>query len=252
MAGHSAWKNIKHKKAANDARRGKAWSKCARLIIVAARTGGGDPASNLNLRYAIDDARAENMPRDTIEKAIKKGTGELQAESYESAIYEGYGPGGVAMMVEILTDNRHRTAPEVKRIFERHGGNLGGPGSVSYVFQTRGQIMVPKAGAPGGEDKLMELALDAGAEDVRDEGEYWQVLSEPGAFPGVRAAIEKAGIKFEEARITMVPNTTVRLAGEDAKRVVALVEALEDHDDVQKVHANFEISEADLAAMAKA
>jgi YebC/PmpR family DNA-binding regulatory protein len=247
MAGHSAWKNIKHKKAAADARRGKVWSKCARAIIVAAKTGGGDPASNLALRYAIDDARAANMPRDTIDKAIKKGTGELAAESYESATYEGYGPSGVAVMIEILTDNRHRTAPEVKRILERAGGNLGGPGSVGYMFQPRGMILIAKATA--GEERVMDAALDAGALDVTEEGETWRVVTEPGDLARVRDALDKGGLAIESAELTREPTMTVALSGEDARRVVALMEELEDHDDVQRVHANFEIPDAELAAM---
>lgn len=249
MAGHSAWKNIKHKKAVNDARRGKMWSKCARAIIVAARIGGGDPASNLALRYAIDDARAENMPRDTIEKAIKKGTGELAAETYERAMYEGYGPGGVAVMVEILTDNRHRTAPEIKRIFERAGGNLGGPGSVGFMFLNRGVILVPRSAA--GEEKMMDIVLDAGAIDVAAVGEQWQVITEPTSFIAVRQAVEAAKLPIDKAELTMIPTNTVTCSGDDAKQMLSLIEELEEHDDVQKVHANFEIPDAELAALQK-
>lgn len=247
MAGHSRWANIKHKKAKSDAIRGKAWSKCARAIIIAARNGGGDPASNLTLRYAIDDAKAANMPKDTITNAIKKGTGELTGVNYERIIYEGYGPVGVAVMLELLTDNRNRTAPEIKKIFDKHGGNLGTNGCVSYIFQTRGQVMVAKAAVD--EDQLMALALEAGAEDVVDSGESWQVLSELPAFLTVQGAVEAAGIAVESAGITMIPSTTVTCTGEDAKRVLALVEALEDNDDVQKVHANFEIPEAEIVAL---
>lgn len=247
MAGHSAWKNIKHRKAVVDARRGKMWSKCARAIIVAARVGGGDPAANLALRYAIDDARAVNMPRDTIEKAIKKGTGELAAESYESIIYEGYGPAGVAMMLEILTDNRNRTSPDIKGIFDKHGGNLGTTGCVSYVFQAMGEVVIPKSAI--GEEKLMELVLDAGAEDVRSPGDMWQVLCKPADFAAVRAAVENAKLPVESAGMTMIPNTTVTLTGEDAKRVLTLIEALEDNDDVQKVHANLDIPESEMATL---
>lgn len=246
MAGHSAWKNIKHKKAAADAKRGKAWSKCARAIIVAARNGG-DPAANLALRYAIDDAKSENMPKDTIEKAIKKGTGELASETYEHAIYEGYAAGGVAVIVEILTDNRHRTAPDVKRTFERYGGNLGGPGSVSFMFQNRGVVFVPKAAAT--EETIMDVVLDAGAQDVIDLGEQWQIITETADFVAVRSAIEEAKLPVAKAELTFLPTNTVSCAGEIAKKVVSLVEELEDYDDVQKVHANFEISEAELAAM---
>jgi YebC/PmpR family DNA-binding regulatory protein len=247
MAGHSKWANIKHRKGRQDARRSKVWSKCARAIIVAAKAGGGDPAMNLTLRYAIDDAKAQNMPKDTIENAIKKGTGELGGVHYESVIYEGYGPGGVAILLEILTDNRNRTAPEIKRLFERHGGNLGTSGCVAYIFQSKGQVFVAKAGTD--EDTVMAAALDAGAQDVIDADESWQVVSEPGDFIAVREALEAAGVTVESAEITMIPSTTIACTGKDAAKVVALVEELDDHDDVQKVHANFDIPEQELAAM---
>lgn len=247
MAGHSAWKNIKHKKAAKDAKRGKAWTKCARAIIVAARAGGGDPEMNYALRAAVDDARAENMPRDTIENAIKKGTGELEGVNYESMMYEGYGPAGVAIMLEILTDNRNRTAPDIKILFQKYGGNLGAPGSVAYGFQSRGQIFIPKSAAS--EDTVIGAALEAGADDVIDDGEMWRVLTPPTAFTQVRRAVEKANLKIESAGLTMIPTNTIAVAGEDARKVLALVEALEDYDDVQKVHANFEIPDAELAAI---
>lgn len=246
MAGHSAWKNIKHRKAAQDARRGKMWSKCARAIIVAARHGGGDPEANLSLRYAIDEARAVNMPRDTIENAIKKGTGSLGTEDYESALYEGYGPGGVAMLLEILTNNRNRTAPEVKGLFEKYGGKLGTPGSVAHQFQSRGVVSVLKAGIA--EDALMEAALEAGAEDVRDEGDQWQVVCEPSAFVSVRKAVEALGAGIQQAGVTMLPTMTVRCTGPTAQKVLSLIEGLEDHDDVQKVHANCEIEDQEVAA----
>ena len=247
MAGHSAWKNIKHKKAAADAKRGKAWSKCARLIIVAAKTGGGDPESNLALRYAIDDAKAVNMPKDTIEKAIKKGTGELQAESYESALYEGYGPGGAAILLDILTDNRNRTAPEIKGIFDKHGGNLGTPGSVAYLFSKRGMVALPKSA--GDEDDVMAAVLDAGADDVVDAGESWQVLSDAAALQAVRKACEAAGFAIEACELTMIPATTVAVGPDHARRLLNLVEALEDHDDVQKVYANFEVPDEVMAGL---
>ena len=247
MAGHSAWKNIKHKKAAADAKRGKLWSKAARLIIVAAKTGGGDPDANLALRYAIDDAKAVNMPKDTIEKAIKKGTGELQAESYEATVYEGYGAGGVAMMLDLLTDNRNRTAPEIKKIFERHGGNLGTTGCVGYLFNTRGEVLVPKSAAD--EDTLTLAVLDAGADDVADAGESWQVQCEPAATQAVRKAVEAAGLPVESSGLTRIPTTTVTVTGDTAAKVLALVEELEDHDDVQKVYANFEVPEEEMAKL---
>jgi len=249
MAGHSAWKNIRHKKAAIDAKRGKLWSKCARSIIVAARHGGGDPDMNLALRYAIDDARSVNMPKDTIEKAIKKGTGDLEAANYEAAIYEGYGPHGVALLLEILTDNRNRTAGELRQIFERGGGNLGSAGCVSYIFQSMGQLFVAKKAAE--EDALIQLTLDAGAQDVRDAGESWQVLCEPAALARVRAAVEKAGIPLESAGLTMLPNMSVTCSGETARKVLNLIENLEDHDDVQNVHSNIEIPDQELAALSQ-
>ena len=239
MAGHSKWANIKHKKARMDAKRGKAWSKCSKAIMVAAKNGGGDPAANLALRYAIDEAKAVNMPKDTIENAIKKGTGEAGGANFESMVYEGYGPGGVAIMLDILTDNRNRTAPEIRKLFEKGGGNLGATGCVSYLFQSKGQLFVNKQGAD--EDTVMTAALEAGAEDVVDQEEAWEVLTDPSAFLPVREALEAAGLTIESAELTMIPDTTVELAGDDAEKVVRLVDALEDHDDVQKVFANFEV-----------
>ena len=247
MAGHSKWANIKHKKAANDAKRGKMWSKLARAIIMAAKNGGGDPATNLPLRYAIDDAKAENMPKQTIENAIKKGSGELGAEHYDAVTYEGYGPNGVAVMVEVLTDNRNRTVPELKKIFERCGGNLGTSGCVSYLFSPKGMINVAKAKAS--EDRIMEVALEAGAEDVTDEGEYWQVVTEQADYPAVRQAIQDAKIEIQSAELTMIPSTTVRCTGKHAEQILTLMEMMEDHDDVQKVHANFDIADEEMATL---
>jgi YebC/PmpR family DNA-binding regulatory protein len=247
MAGHSAWKNIKHKKAAADARRGKAWSKCARAIIVAAKNGGGDPDANLALRYAILDAKAANMPKDTIEKAIKKGTGELAGESLESAVYEGYGPGGVALLIEILTDNRNRTAGEVRMILDKNGGKLGASGCVAYLFSPKGQILVP-AGAIE-EDALMTLALDAGAEDIAAAGESWLITTGPADLLKVRQALEAANLAIESAELVQLPSTSVKCDGETAEKVIKLIEALEENDDVQKVHANFEIPEAEMAKL---
>jgi YebC/PmpR family DNA-binding regulatory protein len=246
MAGHSSWKNIKHRKAAVDAKRGKAWSRCARVIIVAARTGGGDPETNLSLRYAIDDAKFYNMPKDTIEKAIKKGTGELAGESIEAAMYEGYAH-GVAFLIEILTDNRNRTAGDVRHIFEKNGGQLGKSGSVAYLFAPKGQLIVAKSTAS--EDAIMALALEAGAEDVVDAGEAWQVLTAPGDFIPVRLALENAKIRPESAELIQVPSNTVAITGHSAETVLKIVDALDDNDDVQKVHANFEIAEEELAKM---
>lgn len=247
MAGHSKWANIKHRKARQDARRGSAWSKCARAIIVAAKNGGGDPASNLTLRYAIEEARSANMPKDTIANAIKKGTGELAGENYESAIYEGYGPNGIAVLLEILTDNRNRTAGEIRKIFEKGGGNLGSSGCVAYIFQPKGQILVAKHDAD--EETVLQSVLDAGADDVVDGGDLWQIVCDPADFIAVKDAVEAAGIPTESASMARIPNTTVAVASNDARKVLGMLEALEDHDDVQKVYANFDISDEVMASM---
>jgi len=250
MAGHSKWANIKHRKARQDQKRGKEWSKCARQIIVAARNGGGDPDTNLALRYAIDDAKAVNMPKDTIEKAVKKGTGELGGENYEAATYEGYGPNGVAMFVEALTDNRNRTAGEIRSTFSKHGGNLGTDGSVAFMFNRRGLISVPKAAI--GEEAIMDAALEAGAEDVADADDYWEIQTDPADFQQVREALMNREIPIETASLTMIPENTVLCTGNDAKKVLNLMDALEDNEDVQKVHANFEIPDEELAALESA
>lgn len=244
MAGHSHWARIKRAKAVTDARRGKAWSKLSRAVIVAARNGGGDPDSNLALRYAIDAARDANMPRDTIERAIKKGTGELGGEAYEELIYEGYGPGGAAVMCSILTDNRNRTAGEIKKIFEMRGGNLGATNCVAWMFTKRGLFLVPADRAD--EDTLTQLALEAGADDVRRVGDAFELSCEPGVFEAVRAALQQAGVQPESAEVSLSPNSTVQLEGERAGQMLKLVEALEDHDDVQHVYSNFEISDAEM------
>ncbi len=249
MAGHSKWANIKHRKGRQDARRSKLWSKCARAIIVAARQGGGDPASNLTLRYAIDEARSQNIPKDTIENAIKKGTGNIAGVAYESIVYEGYGSGGVAIMIDCLTDNRNRTVPEIRKMFEKFGGNLGASGCVAYNFQSKGQVFVAKGGTE--EEPVINIALEAGAEDVTDADESWQVVSDPGGYLTVRDALESAGMAIESAGISMIPSSTVSVTGKDARRVLHLIESLEDHDDVQKVHANFEISEEELALLSE-
>ncbi len=247
MAGHSKWANIRHRKGRQDAKRSKLWSKCSRMIIVAAKSGGGDPAANLNLRYAIDEAKAQNMPKDTIENAIKKGTGDLDGVSYEAIMYEGYGPGGVAVMLDCLTDNRNRTAPELRKIFEKGGGNLGESGCVAFNFIQRGQIFIARQGVE--EEALMDAALEAGAGDVRDGEESWEVVTPTSSYMAVRKALEEAGYKIEAASITMIPTNTVKVTGKDAARVMKLMEALEDQDDVQAVHANFDIPEEELAAL---
>lgn len=242
MAGHSKWANIKHRKAKVDAKRGKAWSKCARAIIVAAKEGGGDPASNLSLRYAVEEAKAANMPKDTIERAIKKGAGELEGETYEHVRYEGYGPSGVAIIADCLTDNRNRTAPEMRTVFSKYGGNLGATGCVAYMFEPRGLITLDAEGAPG-EDKMMEIALEAGAEDVElDEG-VWTITTSPTELLTVKEALEGAGLTLASSELTMLPANTVAVSGADAEKVLALMDALEDNDDVQKVYANFDLVE---------
>jgi len=247
MAGHSKWANIKHRKARQDEKKGKVWSKCARAIIMAARNGGGDLDTNLTLRYAVDEAKVANMPKDTIDKAIKKGTGELGAENYEAVTYEGYGPNGVAMFVECLTDNRNRTAGDIRSIFSKAGGNLGTDGSVAFVFNRRGLFTVAKD--KYSEEQIMEAALEAGAEDVAEDGDYWSIETDPTDFQQVRNALEEADIELESAELTMIPTNTIACTGADAKKVVTLVENLEDNDDVQKVHANFDIPDEELAAL---
>jgi YebC/PmpR family DNA-binding regulatory protein len=242
MSGHSHWAGIKYKKAAADAKRGKIWSKIARMIIVAAKQGGGDPSANLSLRYAIDKAKASNMPKDTIEKAIKKGTGELEGMSFEEALYEGYGPNGVAIMVEALTDNRNRTGPEIKRLFEKHGGSLGTSGCVNWMFTKKGLITVNVANVD--EEQLLEIALSAGADDMQASGEVFEITCEPGAYEELKKTLEENEIPVEVAEISMVPQSTIDISDEHtAKKIISLMEAFEDHDDVQNTYANFDIPE---------
>jgi YebC/PmpR family DNA-binding regulatory protein len=246
MAGHSHWAGIKHKKAANDAKRGKMWSKIARMIIVAARNGGGDPSANLALRYAIDKAKAANMPKDTIEKAVKKGTGDLGGVNYEEVLYEGYGPTGVAVMVEALTDNRNRTGPEIKRIFEKHGGSLGTTGCVNWMFDKKGLITVGTASV--NEDELMELALGAGADDMENTGDVFEITCDPSAYEELKRTLEAKEIPIEVAEISMVPQNLVEIDDEAvARRVISMMEAFDDHDDVQNAYANFDIPEEVMA-----
>ena len=241
MAGHSHWSKIKRAKGATDAKRGKIWSKIARKIIIAAKNGG-DPRDNLNLRYTIDEAKAANMPKDTIANAIKKGTGELGGENYEPVTYEGYAPGGVALLVEGLTNNRSRTAPEMRSILEKHGGNFASTGAVAFQFTKQGVITIKAAAAD--EDALMELALEAGADDVRNEGEFIEVITTPVAYQKVKDAIEKANISIEASEITNLPINTVPLSEEAAQKLLKLIDALEDNDDVQNVSHNAEIPES--------
>ena len=247
MAGHSHWARIKRAKSVTDARRGRVWSRLSRGIIVAARQGGGDPDSNLALRYAIDAARDANMPKDTIERAIKKGTGELGGAALEELVFEGYGPGGAAVLCRVLTDNRNRTAPEIKRIFEMHGGNVGSANCVAWMFTKRGVFVV--AASQADEDTLTGIALESGADDVQSLGDAFELTCDPAAFGAVRQALEAAGIKPESAEVSMVASSQVNLAGAEAERMLKLIEALEDHDDVQAVHSNFEVSEEDMARL---
>lgn len=242
MAGHSHWAKIKRAKGATDAKRGKVWSKIARKIIIAAKAGGGDPAQNLSLRYVIDEAKGALMPKDTIEKAIMKGTGELGAENYENAQYEGYAPGGVAMIVEALTNNRARTAPELRKIFEVHGGNLGQTGSVSFQFTKQGIITIKSSATT--EEKLMELALEAGAEDITSASEFFEVTTTPVNFLKVKEAISKANIPIEASEITFIPNTTVPIDAQAGQNLLKFIDALEDNEDVQNVSHNAEIPDS--------
>lgn len=241
MAGHSKWANIKHRKGRQDAKRSKLWSKIARIIIVAAKAGGGDPAANLTLRYAIDEAKAANMPKDTINNAIKKGTGELGTASYESAVYEGYGPGGVAFMITTLTDNRNRTGPEMRVLFDRAGGQLGATNCVAYMFEQKGVITVPVDAVD--EDELMELALEAGAGDVTNEGEVYEITCEPADFSAVRDALEAKNINPSSIELAMIAGNLVTPDIDKARKVLNLVEQFEDNDDVQKVYTNLDISD---------
>ena len=246
MSGHSHWATIKHKKGALDAKRGKIWSKIARMIIVAAKNGGGDPDGNLALRYAIDKGKAANMPKDTIEKAIKKGTGEAGGVSFEEVLYEGYGPSGVAIMVEVLTDNRNRTGPEIRRIFEKHGSALGSAGCVAWMFSKKGLITVKASSI--GEDELMELALSLGADDVNNTGTTYEITCAPTAYLGLKKALEAKNIPIESSDIAMIPQNMIPISEENvAKKILGLMEAIEDHDDVQNAYSNFDIPEEVMA-----
>lgn len=240
MSGHSHWSGIKHKKAIVDAKRGKLWSKIARMIIVAAKSGGGDPSANLTLRYSIDKAKAANMPKDTIEKAVKKGTGELGGVNYEEVLYEGYAPGGIAVMLEGLTDNRARTAPEIKKIFERRGGSLGASGCVGWMFSKKGLIAV-KTDAIG-EDELMDIVLSAGADDMQNLGDVYEITCAPTAFEPLKKTLEDKKIALEMAQLSMIPQTKIQISDmETARKILGMMDEFEDHDDVQEVYANFDI-----------
>lgn len=249
MSGHSHWAGIKHRKGAADAKRGKLFSKLAKQITVAARHGGGDPAMNLSLRYAIDRAKASSMPKDNIERALKKGTGEIEGAALEEIRYEGYAPAGVAVMLEILTDNRNRTGAEIRKIFEKLGGNLGTANCVSFLFENKGLISVKTSAVE--EDALMEIALDVGAENLEKAGEVYEITTTPANLYKVKTALEAKKIPLESADITFLPVTKVTLDEHDARKVLNLLDQLEDHDDVQNIHSNYDISDEILHKIAE-
>jgi YebC/PmpR family DNA-binding regulatory protein len=246
MSGHSKWATIKHKKAAADARRGKAFTKLIREITIAARVGGGDPDSNPRLRSAIQAAKAENMPNENIERAVQRGTGQLEGEHYEEVMFEGYGPGGVGMLIEVVTTNRNRVVSEIRHLMGKHGGNMAESGAVGWMFSRKGDIYVPKEAAE--EDKLLSIALDAGAEDVRDDDSSWEILTPPESFETVRDALVAAGIQPGSAEVGWVAQNYIKLTGSAAQQMLRMVEALEEHDDVQHVYANFDIDESEIQA----
>ncbi|PIE58530.1 MAG: YebC/PmpR family DNA-binding transcriptional regulator [Desulfobulbus propionicus] len=248
MSGHSKWSTIKRKKGANDAKRGKIFTKLIKEITIAAKMGGGDPDGNPRLRSAITAAKAENMPKDNIDRAIKKGTGDLDGAVYEEILYEGYGPGGVAVLVETMTDNKNRTVADIRHYFSKSGGNLGETGCVAWMFDKKGTMLIDKEGVD--EEELMDLALEAGAEDVVDEGDVYQVVTAPEDFSEVVDSLEASSVPCSEATITMIPKNVVDVAEEKpAKSLLKLLENLEDHDDVQKVHANFDIPDELMEAL---
>ena len=247
MSGHSKWSTIKHKKGAQDAKRGKIFTRLIKEITVAARMGGGDPNANPRLRSAIQTAKGENLPKDRIERAIKKGTGELEGAHYEEAVYEGYGPGGAAVMVESLSDNKNRAVADIRHIFAKTGGNLGENGCVAWMFDKKGYLVIESDHVD--EETLMEVALEAGAEDVREDGTNFEVICAPEDFEAVKAAIEEASIPFIDAEVTMLPQSTTGLAGKQAEQMIRLMEALEDCEDVQKVYTNADIPDEVMERM---
>ena len=246
MSGHSKWATIKHKKAATDAKRGKAFTKIIRELTIAARVGGGDPNTNSRLRTAISAAKNENMPNDNIERAIQRGTGQLEGEQLEEVMFEGYGPGGVGMLVQVVTSNRNRIVSEIRHLMSKNGGNLAETGAVGWMFHRKGDIVVPKEAAD--EEKMMGIVLDAGAEDLRDDGSAWEVTTPPEAMEKVRDALATAGVKPASAEVGWLPQNYVKLSGAQAQQMLRMMEALEDHDDVQHVYANFDIDEKEIQA----
>ena len=247
MSGHSKWSSIKHKKSAADAKRGKIFTKLIKEITVAARLGGGDPDGNPRLRAAIAAAKAENMPKENITRGIKKGTGELEGAAFEEASYEGYGPGGVAVLVDCLTDNKNRTVADIKHQFDRYGGSLGEPGCVSWMFEKKGLIVIERDKAD--EEQLLNLALESGAEDVKEQDTEFEVITAPSDFESVKQAIDDAGLAYTVAEISMIPKNTVKLEGKKAQQMLALMEGLEDHEDVSHVYANFDIPDEVMEAL---
>jgi YebC/PmpR family DNA-binding regulatory protein len=248
MSGHSKWATIKHKKAATDAKRGKIFTRVIKEIMIAARSGGGDVDANARLRSAVTAAKAVSMPADNIKRAIMRGTGELEGGQIDEVMFEGYGPGGAAVLVLVATDNRNRTVSDIRHIFSKQGGNLGEQGSVGWMFERRSQILIEHAKAS--EDRLMEIALEAGAEDLRDDGAQWDVVSPSEAHDKVLEAIHKAGIETVSAEVAMIPKNTVKLEGKHAAGMLRLAEALEEHEDVQNVYSNFDIDEKEMEALA--
>ena len=248
MSGHSKWATIKHKKGALDAKRGKIFTRLIKEISIAAKNGGGDPDANPRLRGAILAAKSENMPQDNIKRAIQRGTGELPGATYEEFSLEGYGPGGVAILLDINTDNRNRTVSEIRHAFGKNGGNMAAAGAVAYLFHKKGDIIIPKTAAK--EDDLMAIVLEAGAEDLRDDGDNWEVLTDTSVYEAVLEAVKKAGIEPVSASVTMIPQNYIKLEGSQAATMIRLIEAFEEHDDVQNVHANFDIDQKVLEEVA--
>jgi YebC/PmpR family DNA-binding regulatory protein len=248
MSGHSKWATIKHKKGALDAKRGKIFTRLIKEISIAAKNGGGDPDTNPRLRTAVAAAKAENMPADNIRRAVQRGTGELPGATYEEFSLEGYGPGGVAVLVDINTDNRNRTVSEIRHVFGKNGGNMAEAGAVSWMFHKKGDIVIPKASAK--EDDLMGIVLEAGAEDLRDDGENWEVLSAPSAYEAILEALKAAGVAPASSSVAMIPQNYIKLEGAQATQMIRLVEALEENDDVQNVHSNFDVDQKLLEEVA--
>jgi YebC/PmpR family DNA-binding regulatory protein len=249
MSGHSKWASIKHKKGALDAKRGRIFTRLIKELTVAARAGGGDPDMNPRLRTIIGDAKAANMPAENIKRAIRRGTGEEPGVSYEEAQYEAYGPGGAAVIIDVLTDNKNRTAGEIRHLLEKHGGNLAAPNAVAWMFNKKGYIVIDKTKTAGNdEEKLMNAVLEAGADDFQDDGENWEVYSAPDTFAAVNEAVKKLGIEPTSAKVSLIPQNTVKLEGKVAQQMMKLMEALDDHDDVQNISSNFDISEKEIEA----